>query len=183
MKDITIYSKDNMIEEAVFEQVWKLMETSFPSDERWDKSGFLSEYQNSEFRSMVYHPDGKLGGVMDFWDFGSFIYIEHFAVQPHLRGQGIGAALMSELSRIAGGRPYLLEAEPPQDSDIAARRVSFYERLGFVLNSYEYIQPAMGEDEHPLPLVIMSAPSALTEEQFIFVRDKMYEKVYHGCGL
>lgn len=181
MKNITIYSKDNMIEESVFEEVWKLMALSFPSDERWDRDGFLSEYENAEFRSLVYRPDDKLGGVMDFWDFGSFIYIEHFAVQPQLRGQGIGAALMAELSHIADGRMYLLEAEPPQDSDIAARRIAFYERLGFALNSYEYIQPAMGKDEHPVPLVIMSAPSALSEEQFVAARDKMYERVYHGC--
>lgn len=179
MNDITIYSHENMIDDELFEDVWKLLELSFPSDERWDKTGFLSEYNNPEFRSLVYCPD-KLGGVLNFWDFGSFIYIEHFAVQPYLRGQGIGAALMDEFSRIADGRMYLLEAEPPQDSPVAARRIAFYERLGFVLNSYEYIQPAMGEDEHPLPLVIMSAPEALTEAVFIAARDKMYERVYHG---
>ena len=168
-----------MIEETVFDEVWKLMELSFPSDERWDRVGFLSEYKNPEFRSLVYHPD-KLGGVLNYWDFVSFIYIEHFAVQPYLRGQGIGTALMAELSRIADGRMCLLEAEPPQDSHIAARRIAFYERLGFLLNGYEYIQPAMGKDEHPLPLVIMSSPEALTEECFIAARDKIYERVYYS---
>lgn len=182
MKNITIYSKDNMIGKALFDEVWKLLELSFPSNERWDKAGFLSEYENAEFRSMIYCPD-KLCGVLNFWELGGFVYVEHFAVQPELRGQGIGAALMHELSRIADGRIYLLEAEPPHDSPVAARRIAFYERLGFVLNTHEYIQPAMGKDEQPLPLVIMSAPKALTEEQFVQARDRMYKTVYYGSGL
>ena len=182
MENLTIYSKENMIDEAVFEEVWQLLEQSFPPCERWDRAGFLSEYENPEFRSLVYRPE-KLAGVLNYWDFGSFIYVEHFAVQPQLRGQGTGAMLMGELSRLADGRTFLLEAEPPSDSPIAARRIAFYERLGLLLNSHEYIQPAMGEDEQPVPLVIMSSPKALTAEEFVQARDRLYGSVYHGCRI
>ncbi len=179
MKNITVYNHDNMISESLFGEVWRLLEQSFPSNERWDYAGFLGEYANPEFNSLIYCPD-KLGGVLNYWDFGEFIYVEHFAVSPELRGQGTGAALMEELRRRAGGRPLALEAEPPEDSPIAARRIGFYNRIGFVQNPYEYIQPAMGENEQPLPLVIMSSPEIFTEDEFTRVREKMYEKVYHG---
>ncbi len=169
-----------MISTELFGRVWELLELSFPSNERWDYDGFLGEYANAEFNSMVYCPD-ELGGVLNFWDFGSFIYVEHFAVAPKLRGQGTGAALMEELRRRVGDRPLALEAEPPEDSPIAARRIGFYKRIGFLQNPYEYIQPAMGENEQPLPLVIMSSPKLFTEAEFVEVRERMYERVYHGC--
>ena len=177
--DVTIYDHENMIDVELFQQVWQLLECSFPSDERWDYSGFLAEYENEQFRSMVYCPD-KLGGVLNFWDFGTFVYVEHFAVAPQLRGNGTGAAMMEELRRYVGARTLVLEAEPPEDSPIAARRIGFYNRIGYVQNPYEYIQPAMGEDEQPIPLVIMSSPSLLTENEFITIRETMYEHVYHG---
>lgn len=179
MKDITIYSGDNMIPSDVFEDVWQLLEESFPSCERWDHDGFLAEYTNPEFRSLVYRPDA-LSGVLDFWDFGSFVYVEHFAVAPELRGQGTGSAMMEELRRYVGERPLVLEAEPPSDSPLAARRIAFYERIGYVLNPYEYIQPAMGDDEHPIPLVIMSSPRPLSCDEFNAIRDRMYDRVYKG---
>ncbi len=179
MNNITIYSSNNMIPQPIFEQVWQLLELSFPANERWDYNGFLGEYANPEFRSMVYFPE-KLGGVLNYWDFGSFIYVEHFAVTPELRGQGTGAALMEELRQRSDERPLVLEAEPPQDSPIAARRIGFYNRIGFVQNPYSYIQPAMGEDELPLPLVIMSSPQPLSEQEYIRIRNTMYQHVYHG---
>ncbi len=177
MKDITIYSQFNMIPEDVFEEEWQLLEQSFPPSERWERDGFLREYEYIPFHSMVYRPD-RLCGVLNFWDFGYFIYAEHFAVVPELRGQGIGAELMRELFSYAEGRVVVLEAEPPQEGDIAVRRIKFYERLGFVLNSHDYVQPAMGKDKPPIRLVIMSSGSALDKDEYEAVRYELYKTVY-----
>lgn len=177
MDNIVIYSKSNMIERRMFNQLFSLIQLSFPTSERRNYAGHLGEFSEDRFRSICYIPD-VLKGILNYWDFGDFIYIEHFAIAPELRGQGTGSALMGELRTIVGNRTLVLEAEPPADSDIAARRIAFYERLGFVLNEYDYIQPALIEGEEPIPLVIMSAPDKLTEKEYIKIRDRLYNEVY-----
>ncbi len=177
MDNIVIYSKDNMIEKSLFDRLFSLLEISFPTSERRTYSGHLSEFDNAEFHSICYVPN-ELKAVLNYWDFGEFVYAEHFAVAPELRGQGTGSALMGELRAVVGNRTLVLEAEPPSDSSIAARRIAFYERLGFMLNEYEYIQPPLIEGEGPIPLVIMSAPDKLTESEYIKIRDRLYKDVY-----
>ncbi len=177
MEDIVIYNKNNMIESSVFDELFSLLTLSFPPSERRNHAEHLAEFDNAEFNSICYIPDG-LKSFLNYWHFGDFIYIEHFAVLPELRGQGTGSALMKVLRSLVGELPLVLEAEPPADSDIAARRIAFYERLGFVLNGYEYIQPAMMEGEEAIPLVIMSLPDRLSESEYIKIRDRLYRDVY-----
>ena len=67
-----------------------------------------------------------------------------------------------------------------QDSDSAdsPRGIAFYERNGFVMNPFEYMQPAMGEDRHAIPLRIMSYPKRLLADEFETMRDVLYCHVY-----
>lgn len=177
MDNIVIYSKSNMIDKSMYDQLFSLLEFSFPASERRNYKGQLGEFQEEQFRSICYIPDG-LKGFLNYWDFGDFIYVEHFAVSPELRGQGTGTALIGELRSIVGNRTLVLEAEPLADSNIAQRRIGFYERLGFVLNEYDYIQPVMMEGEEPIPLVIMSSPDKLSESEYTLIRDCLYKEVY-----
>ncbi len=177
MDNIIVYSSDRRMEEKRFEEYYALMEQAFPANERHTAKGHLAEFDAPEFHSLCYVPDG-LHGFINYWELDGFVYVEHFAVQPELRGQGIGAALMAELREKVGNVPLVLEAEPPYDGAMAQRRIAFYERMGFRLNPYEYIQPAMSKGESPVPLVIMSLPEALTEMEFIAIRDTMYRVVY-----
>lgn len=177
MDNIIAYSRDRRMEEKRFEEYFALMEQAFPANERHTAKGHLAEFDAPEFHSLCYVPDG-LHGFINYWELDGFVYVEHFAVQPELRGQGIGAELMTELRTRVGNVALVLEAEPPQDSMMAQRRIAFYERLGFKLNPYEYVQPAMAKGESPVPLVIMSSPKMLTEVEFIYMRDTMYRVVY-----
>ena len=177
MNDITVYSSKNRMSDNVFIVFFSLMEEAFPSSERRTAQGHRAEFNSPMFNSICYMPD-RIYGFINYWEFEDFVYVEHFAVQPELRGKGIGASLMEELRCRVGNKILVLEAEPPQDSDIARRRICFYERLGFMLNPYEYIQPAMSKGEQPIPLVIMSSPKALTEKEYSTIRDTIYLYVY-----
>ncbi|MBE6890125.1 MAG: GNAT family N-acetyltransferase [Ruminococcaceae bacterium] len=177
MNDTVVYNKHSMIDIQRFDELFAILEQSFPTTERRDRTGHLAEFSEERFNSVCYIPD-KLMGFLNYWDFDDFIYIEHFAVSPELRGQGTGSALMSYLKELTDGRKLVLEAEPPTDSGIAARRVAFYERLGFKLNSYNYIQPPLIKGEKPIPLVIMSYPAPLSPDEYSMIRERMYRDVY-----
>ena len=72
----------------------------------------------------------------------------------------------------------VLEAEPYDSGELAKRRIAFYERQGFVVNEYEYIQPAIAKGEEPIPLIIMSSPRALSKTEYEAIRDAIYREVY-----
>lgn len=78
-------------------------------------------------------------------------------------------------------RPIVLEVEPP-DTDMAQRRISFYERLGFHLNPFEYMQPPLQKGQPELSLKIMSYPQTLTDAEFALYKETLYSKVYKVSG-
>ncbi len=182
MDNIDIYSSDNMISEKHFEEMYNILVDSFPSSERRSKAGHLAEFSIPYFRSLCYGTY-EVSALMNYWEFDDFIFLEHFAVSKSSRCNGLGTAMMREFSVLAGGKPIILEAEPPKSGELSERRIKFYNRLGFVLNEYEYWQPSLQEGELPVRLMLMSSPNALTNEDFCSVRDTLYKFVYCKYGL
>ena len=149
-------------------QVAGLYASAFPSDERREPGEFLKMLRarpNFLCRAGVSPDDGRMLCFISYWDFGSFHYIEHFAVMPHLRGQGIGTAAMRDF--IGNVSPtILLEVEPPAVTagGVAAsaccdarRRVAFYQSLGFTLwSGFSYVQPPYSPDKSPVPMTLMT---------------------------
>ena len=77
----------------------------------------------------------------------------------------------------------VLEIDPPE-TEIAVRRLRFYERLGFVRNDYHYVHPSFQRPYEPHQLVLMSYPKAMTDEECRsferFVRDPVLRYSCHG---
>ena len=74
---------------------------------------------------------------------------------------------------------FCLEVEPPE-TETAKRRIAFYERNGFTLNHFPYMQPPLGEDRDPLPLMIMTTGGAIEKDEFEHIRKTLYKKVYRS---
>ena len=164
--------------EADFDQMFSLMERSFPEDERRDYNGqreLLAEpaYNLYAKRSPE---DAALQAFLALWELGDMVYIEHFAVDPDCRNGGLGGKILQKVIEDTDMR-ICLEVELPE-TEMAARRIGFYERNGFVMNPFEYMQPAMGEDRHAIPLRIMSYPKRLLADEFETMRDVLYCHVY-----
>lgn len=176
MNHITIYNVDNPIPPKLFDSLFALMEQSFPACERRGKAEHYAEFDKTQFHSLCYCPKG-LAGFMNYWDFGEFVFLEHFAVSPSLRGNGIGAMLMEQL-KAAVQCPIVLEAEPEEIGEIALRRTRFYKRLGFHVNEYEYYQPPISDNEQPVPLKLLSYPLPFSDEDFLNVRNILYTMAY-----
>lgn len=165
------------LQPADSDAVWKLMEESFPVDERRTRSGQQAVLAEPCYRLYGHRGGGELTAFVAVWEFETFSFIEHFAVKRECRGGGLGAELLAELvSRLR--TPIVLEVEPPR-TELAGRRIAFYVRCGFRRNPYAYIQPAMSEEGKAIPLEIMSYPQGLSEALFQNVRAVLYRSVYH----
>ena len=157
---------------------YRLMEQSFPKDEIRSIDGQRALFDDPRYTLLARRAaDGETEGLLAVWDIGAFTFIEHFAVQPQLRGGGIGAAMLEALVCRQGKR-ICLEVEPPE-TEIARRRIGFYRRCGFTLNGYPYIMPSLEAGRQPLPLMIMTSGGAVDEAAFLQIRDALYTTVYH----
>lgn len=165
------------LQENEFEEVWEIMEASFPVDERRTKEGQKDLMKKEEYSLYGYRKEGRLAAFFAIWEFAEFVFIEHFAVREEARNGGIGAKL---LQQVLGQQQkmVILEVELPE-TELACRRIGFYERNGFVQNGYPYVQPALSEAAKPIALQIMSMPSALDAAAFEKVRDTLYRRAYH----
>ena len=154
-----------------FSEIYRIMQASFSDNEYRPYDEQLALFEEPEYR-IYYMPAGFLA----VWEFESFIYIEHFAVDPALRNSGTGSAMLQELVK-QYQKPICLEVELPED-ELTRRRIGFYERNGFVFNEYPYIQPPISKGKSPVPLRIMTYKSEITREEFQKMKEILYRRVY-----
>ena len=178
------------INETNFPEIYRIMQASFSDDEYRPYDEQLALFEEPEYR--VYympaigmervgnHSTGNstmhAAGFLAVWEFESFTYIEHFAVDPVLRNSGTGSAMLQELVR-KYQKQICLEVELPED-ELTRRRIGFYERNGFVFNEYPYIQPPISKGKSPVPLRIMTYGSAITQDTFEEMKRVLYQRVY-----
>lgn len=115
-------------------------------------------------------------GMISLWHFGTFRYIEHFAIAPQLRSHGWGARTLQTL-QAESATPIVLEVELPTD-EMTRKRIAFYERNHFRLDHHPYFQPPYAGQEEGLPLQLMVWGELDLEQHFPTVRQTLYEHVY-----
>lgn len=162
-----------------FDQVFSIMERSFPTDEYRtyeEQKRLLSESAYHIYVADDPSEQKQIAAFLAIWQFDDFVFVEHFATDPSVRGQGIGTAILREAARTFS-KQICLEVELPE-TELAKKRIAFYERNGFCLHAYPYVQPAMSRGKQPLPLQIMTFGGAFSRDRFEIVRNKLYQSVY-----
>ncbi len=123
----------------------------------------------------LYNNEELFVGFVTVWTFERYAYVEHFAVSPSQRGGGIGAAAMAALRQMLG-MPVVLEVEPPTHRDpMAPRRIAFFERCGFALLDYDYVQPPYSAGLPSVPLCLMSTDPGLDPAE---IERTLHSQVY-----
>lgn len=178
MYETALYSPENPLSAELFSELYKILEYSFPENERGDFNDQFAKSNCPEFRTMTLSEDGKILGFLNFWELSDFVYLEHFAVAKELRGKGLGSELIRQLCALCTGKTIVLEAEPPALNEFSARRIEFYRRLGFHTNPFPYKQPPYHKGDEPVELVIMSRPQPLSESDFNEKISEIYRRVY-----
>ncbi len=153
-------------------------EDSFPVDERreFDQVKRLLK-ENETFHLAVIEKDGRGVGLLSYWQWPDWRYVEHFAVDGTCRGKGIGREILQAFIA-EDDTPIVLEVEHPDD-DICIRRIRFYESLGFVLHpEYDYIQPPYDATKHPLHLYLMTCRMTDFATRYQEIKSRLYAQVY-----
>ncbi len=145
-----------------FDLVFPILEESFPVEELRTKENQRNLLDKPEYSLCAIKSEaGVMQGVVAYWEFADFSFIEHLAIKKEARNSGIGGKRLQKLLEEME-KPVVLEVELPE-GDLEMRRVAFYERVGFVFNDYAYLQPPMQEGHDLLPLRLMTYPEGIDE--------------------
>lgn len=161
-----------------FDAVFRLLSQSFPAGKRRDTAGQRALLSDSAYRiDILRAPSGGVQALMALWDFDDFVFFEHFAVDPACRNGGIGGQMLDALLA-RYDKPACLEAELPE-TELAARRIGFYERHGFTVNAdYSYFQPALAPGGSPIPLYLLTTDGAHTVSELRAIEALLHTRVY-----
>lgn len=114
--------------------------------------------------------------MLAYWQLRDTVFMEHFAVAQRCRNKGIGTTLLTAFLS-SQAMPVVLEAEPP-DTHLAARRIAFYQRHGFHLTDYAYVQPCLTQGEEDVALRLMTYPTCLQKTALLDFQREVYREVY-----
>lgn len=157
-------------------RLMELYVISFPDGERRNVSQLkrMMLLVPEMFVNAVYH-DGELSGLVVYWDFKDFYYMEHLAVFPEMRNRQIGKQILDywaeHLSKLR-----ILEVEPAND-EMAIRRINFYNRNGYQVIDKDYVQPSYHKNEDGFPLWIMgNEPHPQIKRLVETIKEEVYRK-------
>ncbi len=166
--------------EAEFEAIRNLYLTAFPPNERREIDELKKQIYHVECDVNLILTGKRIAGFVILWNFTDFVFLEHFAIEPGLRGLGIGERTLAEIkSRFQ--KTVILETEMPND-EVSLRRIRFYERNGFHKLSRSYFQPAYNANKPEVELKLMITNIDLDENQLdkyiSLIKGKVYQNFF-----
>jgi ribosomal protein S18 acetylase RimI-like enzyme len=163
--------------EAGFEVIKNLYLTAFPVNERREFDALKKQIYNEDCHSNLILIGEKVAGFVILWNFADFVFLEHFAIESGLRGQGTGEKTLAEISSMYQ-KTVMLESELPVD-EISRRRIGFYERNGFHLLERHYFQPSYDGIKPEVEMKLMCTSAKISSEKLDKYIQQIREKVYH----
>lgn len=161
----------------VFEEVFHLYTSAFPSYLRRTWSGLeMLLNKKPAFKCIAIMHRKEFAGLLHYWTFEKFIFIEHFAIQPNLRNKGLGSKVLKKFLGTID-LPVVIETELPRNL-ISSKRIHFYERQGFFVTSNFYMQPPYEGSQVMISMLIMSTDYHFTNKNFSQIKSTLYKEVY-----
>lgn len=161
-----------------FDQIFKIMEKSFPKGEFRKYQDQKALFNDPKYNIIVQNnSEGDVVGFLSFWVLDNLNFIEHIAVRPDLKGRGVGSCLVNKYLYKYDQQLTVLEVEIPSN-EVGIKRIEFYKKLKFNLNMYYYNSPTLCPGTPSIPMYIMSYPKELDFIEFIKVRETLYKNIY-----
>lgn len=161
-----------------FPNVYHLMGLSFPDSEIRSYEGALLLFEKPNYEVLITRDHkGNIGGFIAQWHFEKYLFIEHTAVHPNSRNEGLGTRMLSEYLYHAD-KPVYIEVER-EETQQAKRRVKFYQRLGFFSTPFGYVQPTYKNLYEKVHLNIMTYPYLIKTREFLDFKKEIFLEVYN----
>ena len=167
------------VKDAEFDGVFAEMENNFIKEERRDREAARALLGEPQYTFLHVEDEGERVGFVTLWHLQKTTFVEHFVTYERYRNRGVGQRVLALLADTYGS--LVLEAEHPE-TEMAARRLSFYGRCGFHQNDLPYIQPPYREGDEGVPLILLSYPAPLAAPRAAAreIYQTVYGRAYEG---
>lgn len=149
-----------------FAEFWSLYQSAFPLEERRSLDAHKLAMREPDLHCLHFSDKKGFVGLATCWFQGHFAFIEHLAVQPNRRGEGLGHEIMALLKQNFA-QPHFLEIEIPVNAQQLARQ-RFYEDCGYDALPCAHQQLPYHRGGEPFPLRLMSEASASNDLRRVF---------------
>ena len=153
----------NSKEDKHFDDAMKIYEASFPIFEQRTLKKQIEALEDEMYYSTIICENDILIGLIFYWKYGKYSYIEHLAISPSLRGKNYGSKILKSFCE--DNKYTILEIDNPID-EISIKRLNFYSKLGFKLQDFEHIHPPYRQEYDGHNLKIMSFNRDLSKEEY-----------------
>lgn len=162
----------------LFPKAFALYEQSFPIHEQRTREKQEKVLSHPDYHYEVILEGGLFVGILLFWEYRDGRYVEHFAIDPALRGQHYGSRALKALAE--RGEPIVLEIDPPVDP-VSVRRRHFYEALGFRENPFFHVHPPYRPEFRGHDLIVMTYPHPWEKESYQHFSSFLKHTVMADC--
>lgn len=162
------YSIKN-IHDKWYKDFYEIYSKSFPVYEQRNAEQQIEAFNNKHYHLDCIIENDELLSFICFWNFEEYVYIEHFAVNDKYRGKNIGTCTLLKFIETVN-KTVILEIDPVRDN-ISAKRLKFYEKIGFLSNPYKHFHPAYNANYKPHELLVLSSASLLTSDLYDDFKD------------
>lgn len=156
-------------ESVLFPRLDILYGAAFPWHEQREKEAKAAAIADPRYALEGWFDGDRFVGLSGCWTFNNYLYIEHLAVDDALRSQGYGKRL---LDCILARQPLTILEIDPLTSEVARKRLRFYEKTGFHANSWAHEHPAYHQGSGGHALIVLSYPRLIDDEEYaLFSQD------------
>lgn len=159
-----------------FPALYALMQLSFPPAETRTYEGEYALLSRPDYRVLVVFSDEIIQAFIAEWRLDGFCYVEHFAVNPAIRGKGLGTEVFGTYLA-ESTLPVVIEVDDA-DTQEAKRRIAFYERLRMHTSEIRYQQPKLRITVDAVSLRLMVYPAGVTEDALLRMKEHIFASVY-----
>lgn len=152
------------VNDPLYGEFKKIYKASFPVFEQRTEEQQKQAFANSSYYLECYVENKSLTGFIAYWDFGCYLYIEHFAIHGECRGKGYGSFILKDLKR-RRQEMLLLEIDPVEDA-ISETRFRFYRKNGFIKNSFFHVHPPYQPACQGHELLVLTSDREMTEKEY-----------------
>lgn len=153
----------NSKEDKYFDDAMKIYQASFPIFEQRTLKKQIEALEDEMYYSTIICENNTLIGLIFYWKYGKYTYIEHLAISPSLRGKNYGSKILKAFCE--DNKDTILEIDNPID-EISIKRLNFYSKIGFKLQDFEHIHPPYRQEYDGHNLKIMSFNRDLSKEEY-----------------
>lgn len=148
---------------ALFARVDALYAQAFPWHEQREPAAKAQALNDPRYTLEAWFDGEQFVGMSGSWRLGEMLYIEHLAVDGTLRSKGYGKILLAELLTRA---PLTVLEIDPLTTEIAHRRLRFYESMGFKANPWAHAHPTYHQGIADHELVVLSYPQGIDAVEY-----------------